>query len=102
MDPTPKRNLVKERQILKDLDRSHPEENYGWEIRGREQTTRDDQTSPPPTTTTTTRTTLTVLGPDGFAAGKNKQGYQKTYWPNQELATKINAAVTLSHQSILA
>ncbi len=25
----------------------------------------------PPTTPTTTTTTLTVLGPDGFAAGKN-------------------------------
>ncbi len=28
------------------------------------------QSSPPPTTTTTTTTTLTVLWPDGFAAGK--------------------------------
>ncbi len=36
-DPTPKRNLVKERQILIKLDGSHPEENYGWEKRGREQ-----------------------------------------------------------------
>ncbi len=36
-DPTPKRNLVKERPILINLDGSHPEENYGWEIRGREQ-----------------------------------------------------------------
>ncbi len=49
-DPTPKRNVVKEQQILIILDRSHPEEklgqgvtgshpeeNYGWEISGREQ-----------------------------------------------------------------
>ncbi len=47
-DPTPKKNVVKERQILINLDRSHPEEkfgqgatgshpeeNYGWEKRGR-------------------------------------------------------------------
>ena len=34
-DPTPKRNLVWEWQILINLDGSHPEENYGWEIRGR-------------------------------------------------------------------
>ncbi len=34
-DPTPKRNVVKEQQILIHLDGSHPEENYGWEIRGR-------------------------------------------------------------------
>ncbi len=34
-DPTPKRNLVKERQFLINLDGSHPEENYGWEVRGR-------------------------------------------------------------------
>ncbi len=34
-DPTPKENLVKERQILINFDGSHPEENYGWEIRGR-------------------------------------------------------------------
>ncbi len=32
-DPTPKRNLVKERPILKNLDGSHPEENYGWKDR---------------------------------------------------------------------
>ncbi len=32
-DPTPKRNLVKK----VNLDGSHPEENYGWEIRVREQ-----------------------------------------------------------------
>ena len=63
-DPTPKRNLVKERQILINLDGSHPEENYGWEIRGKEQTTKVDldltglpQSSDP----TTTTTTLTVL-----------------------------------------
>ncbi len=36
-DPTPKRNLVKERQILIILDGSHPEENYGWETMGIEQ-----------------------------------------------------------------
>ncbi len=72
MDPTQKRNMVKEQQILINLDRSHPEENYGWDIRGREQTTRLDQTSPPPTTTRTTITTHTVLRPDGFAAGKNE------------------------------
>ncbi len=29
-DPTPKRNLVKERQIVINLDGSHPEENFGW------------------------------------------------------------------------
>ncbi len=100
MDPTSKRNLVKERQILKDLDGSHPEENYGWEISGREQTTRDDQTSPPPTTTTTTttrtrtrttRTTLTVLGPDGFAAGK-KGGHIS--WNHSEIWSTLQ----LSHQ----
>ena len=34
-DPTPKRNLVKERQILINLDGSHPKENYVWEIRGK-------------------------------------------------------------------
>ncbi len=33
-DPTPKRNLVKGRQILINHDGSHPEENYGWEIGG--------------------------------------------------------------------
>ncbi len=32
-DPTPKRNLVKEQQILTNLNGSHPEENYGWDIR---------------------------------------------------------------------
>ncbi len=37
---TPKRNLVKERQILINLDGSHPEKNYGREVRRREQTTR--------------------------------------------------------------
>ncbi len=37
LDPTPKRNLVKERQILINLNGSHPKENYGQEIRGREQ-----------------------------------------------------------------
>ncbi len=30
IDPTPKRNLVKGRQILIDRDGSHPEENFGW------------------------------------------------------------------------
>ena len=30
------------------------------------------QTAPPPTTTTTPTTTYIVLGPDGFAAGKNE------------------------------
>ncbi len=29
----------------------------------------------PPTTPTTTTTTLTVLGPDGFAAGKKRTKY---------------------------
>ncbi len=37
MDPTPKRNLVKERQILIKLDGSHPKENYGLELREKEQ-----------------------------------------------------------------
>ncbi len=59
------------------LDGSHPKENYGWEIIGREQTTRVDQTSPTPTTTTTT---LTVIGPDGFAAGKKRQGGEISDW----------------------
>ncbi len=30
-DPTPKRNLVKERQILINLDGSHPKDNFSWE-----------------------------------------------------------------------
>ncbi len=34
-DPTTKKNLAKERQILSNLNGSHLEENYGWEIRGR-------------------------------------------------------------------
>ncbi len=39
--PTQKRNLVKEQQILINIDGSHPEENYGREMRGsRVQTTR--------------------------------------------------------------
>ena len=41
-DPTLKRNMIKERQILIIVGGSHPEENYGWEIRGREQTTKVD------------------------------------------------------------
>ncbi len=31
-DPTPKRNLVRERQSLIDPYGSHPEGNFGWEI----------------------------------------------------------------------
>ncbi len=31
MDPTPKRNVVKEQQILINLNGSHPEENLSWE-----------------------------------------------------------------------
>ncbi len=73
IDPTPKRNLVKEQQILIKLDGSHPEENYGWELRQREQKGqvdldldlrstliqgRDLKVVPPPTTTTTTLTVL--------------------------------------------
>ncbi len=58
-DPTPKRNLVKE-------PGSHPEENLGWENRKAKDMEVGQQTALPPTTTTT----LTVLRPDGFAAGK--------------------------------
>ncbi len=45
---------------------SHPKENLGWENRKARDPQVGHQTAPPPTTTT-----LTVLGPDGFAAGKN-------------------------------
>ncbi len=31
-DPTPKRNLVRERQSLINPNGSHPEGNLGWEI----------------------------------------------------------------------
>ena len=86
MDPTPKRNLVKEQQILINLNGSHPEENYGWEIRGREQATRVDQT---------TTTTVTVLGPDGFAAGKNEKNLPKDVWELWEL--KRQYPVVLHH-----
>ncbi len=33
MDPTPKKNLVNGRQIVINLDGSHPEENLEWEIK---------------------------------------------------------------------
>ncbi len=79
-DPTPKRNLVKEWHISINLDGSHPEENFSWEDSWTTETNiffkpmvsklLPPTTPPPPTTT------LTVLGPDGFAAGKNVAFYQ--------------------------
>ncbi len=75
-DPTPKRNLVKEWHILINLDGSHPEENFSWEDSWITETNNFFNpmvsklllpTPPPPPPPTTT--TLTVLGPDGFAAG---------------------------------
>ncbi len=62
LDPTPKRNLVKERRI--------PPWRILW-VGKRDDITQpkvDIKLLPPPTTTR--RTTHTVLGPDGFAAGK--------------------------------
>ena len=32
-DPTPKRNLVREQQILINPDGSHPEGNFGWDLK---------------------------------------------------------------------
>ncbi len=103
MDPTPKRNLIRDRripprrEIRSKSPGSHPEGNLGWENRmekkkwrwpwpkkvdlGLRSTLRSwPQSSPPPPTTTTTTTTLTVLWPDGFAAGKNdtKEAIQDT------------------------
>ncbi len=91
MNPTPKRNLVIDRSLI-DPAGSHPEENYGWEMKregkcklGLEQKKKlnfktisisrqykfssgwDPDLVPPHPTPTT----LTVLRPDGFAAGKN-------------------------------
>ena len=52
------------------MDGSHPKGNLRWENRNARDPEVGQQTAPP-TTTTTTTTTLTVLRPDGFAAGKN-------------------------------
>ncbi len=77
MDPTPKRNLIFEsqipprREIWSISPGSHPEENLGWKNRKARDLEVVHQTAPPPPTTTTT---LTVLRPDGFAAGKNVVG----------------------------
>ncbi len=76
-DPTPKRNLIFQSQIspLREIwsksPESHLKENLGRENRKARDPEVSHQTAPPPTTTTTTTTTtLTVLRPDGFAAGK--------------------------------
>ncbi len=56
IDPTPKRNHIFESQIT-----------------GKQEIHKLVIKLTPPTTTTT----LTVLGPDGFAAGKNKEGRRR-------------------------
>ena len=72
-DPTRKINLVREQRILADPDGSHPQENYEWKIGLHITNPKVDIKLLPPTTR---RTTHTVLGPDGFAAGKNRR-YKK-------------------------
>ncbi len=70
-DPTPKRNLVKEpripprREIWSKSPRIPPQRKF--RVGELEIQKLVIKLLPPPTTTTTT---LTVLGPDGFAAGK--------------------------------
>ena len=107
MDPTSKKNQVKEGQILINFDGSHPKENYGWEIRGREQTTNVELTltlglrradlkvvpPPPPTTTTTT---LTILWPVGFASGKKSDFPEMQHFSPRSI---VPGAIWTPHKS---
>ncbi len=74
LDPTPKRNHRSEfiGRILADchfLVDPTPKRIYSAEVR---YSKRRYTNCSPPTTTTTPTTTYTVLGTDGFAAGKNR------------------------------
>ncbi len=70
MDPTPENILTeKKTTMLKPKDPT-PEEKYAW-VKGSTTEPFVRQTRPP--TTTTSPTTHTVLGPDGFAAGKSRK-----------------------------
>ena len=77
LDPTPKKKLRAEvsGRILADchfLVDPTPKRIYSAEVRCSKR--RHANCSPPTTTTTPTTTTYTVLGPDGFAAGKKGKG----------------------------